>query len=435
MTGSQWKAGATRRPAPPPNRQSAGRSWPGDGAGRCGRARRWLFAVTALPPSCSRPRGDGGSPDPMATKAAALPPRSSARAAKRCFRSVVSAAPSCALAGRPQSDDLRRRRSPDRIAGSACNWQAAGCRCAHGSDALAWETNAAGRRPWSGRGHWLNCRSISRRAADRYALTGRCDGEPRSCSWQKTCSTGTRDRRRYAPDRAARRVDRPGLIEVAVTHPAHRGGRRPGRVDGERAPDRLAGAYSMAGWDGVLPDSPPTFDDIAGVGLRPGRPPGLHGRPGDQGSGAVPERRAVSANAYFRGWATPRSSPSASAPTTTSWSTGCSADPDRLIAVTATPFWDVELRHRRDAALPRHRPPCRQLLQPAAGLRRAAARPAPTGTPSGPPSRRPGCPSASTSAAARWGPVRGHRRDGLDGQFRQGVVADLSSTTCAASPT
>ena len=52
----------------------------------------------------------------------------------------------------------------------------------------------------------------------------------------------------------------------------------------------------------------------------------------------------------------------------------CSADPDRLLAVTALPFWDVDLAIAELAPRHRARSPGGELLQPAPGLRPAAAR-------------------------------------------------------------
>jgi uncharacterized protein len=102
------------------------------------------------------------------------------------------------------------------------------------------------------------------------------------------------------------------------------------------------GYYSMAGWDGVMPQSiPPTFDEIdpamydAGERLRFLDREGigaqiLYPNVGGFGNGyflRLGDRALVgdcvrAYNDFLTDW--------------------CSADPDRLIAVTAIPFWDVE---------------------------------------------------------------------------------------------
>ncbi len=102
------------------------------------------------------------------------------------------------------------------------------------------------------------------------------------------------------------------------------------------------GYYSMAGWDGVMPESiPPTYDDIdpamydSGARLRFLDAQGiaaqiLYPNVGGFGNGyflRLGDRQLVADcvrayNDFLSDW--------------------CSADPDRLVAVTAIPFWDVD---------------------------------------------------------------------------------------------
>jgi predicted TIM-barrel fold metal-dependent hydrolase len=121
------------------------------------------------------------------------------------------------------------------------------------------------------------------------------------------------------------------------------------RVDGRdvwmAAGERLGapGYYSMAGWDGIMPESvPPTYDEIAdamydaGARLRFLDEQGiaaqvLYPNVGGFGNGyflRLGDRQLVADcvrayNDFLSDW--------------------CSADPERLVAVTAIPFWDVDL--------------------------------------------------------------------------------------------
>ena len=97
-------------------------------------------------------------------------------------------------------------------------------------------------------------------------------------------------------------------------------------------------------------------------------------REGIDAAGALPERRRVRQRllpAPRRPRARRRSACAAYNDFLTDW---CSADPDRLLAVTALPFWDVDLAIAELQRVHRARPPGGELLQPAAGLRPAAAR-------------------------------------------------------------
>jgi predicted TIM-barrel fold metal-dependent hydrolase len=101
------------------------------------------------------------------------------------------------------------------------------------------------------------------------------------------------------------------------------------------------GAYSMAGFDGVIPEMPPTFDDIppsaydADARLAFLDEEGIYAQVlypnvGGFGNGfflRLGDREVVAAsvrayNDFLTEW--------------------CSADPDRLLPIVATPFWDVE---------------------------------------------------------------------------------------------
>ncbi len=120
------------------------------------------------------------------------------------------------------------------------------------------------------------------------------------------------------------------------------------RIDGKdtwmAAGQRLGapGYYSMAGWDGIMPQStPPTYDEIdpamydAGARLRFLDEQGiaaqvLYPNVGGFGNGyflRLGDRQLVSDcvrayNDFLTDW--------------------CSTDPDRLVSVTALPFWDVD---------------------------------------------------------------------------------------------
>ena len=138
-------------------------------------------------------------------------------------------------------------------------------------------------------------------------------------------------------------------------------------------------------------------------------------------------------NGYFLRLGDRELVPSACGPTTTSSPTGAASIPDRLLAITALPFWDVdlaieemqrcvELGHRavnfcnqpQDYGQPplahRHWDPIWAAAQEAGVLGELPRR------------RR-----------LDGHAVRRHRRDRLDDELRQGLVASSSSTTCAAS--
>ena len=134
------------------------------------------------------------------------------------------------------------------------------------------------------------------------------------------------------------------------------------------------GYYSMAGWDGVMPVSiPKTFDDIpaamydADARLRVPRRAG-HPRPG-----ALPERR----------WLRERLLPAPRRPRAgRAVRARVQRLPARLVQRGSRPparghraaVLGRRPRHRRAAPRHRARPPRGELLQPAAGLRPAAAR-------------------------------------------------------------
>lgn len=139
------------------------------------------------------------------------------------------------------------------------------------------------------------------------------------------------------PDTWTSRV--PAAMQEAVPRVVNRGG-----VDVWVAGDQFIGApgaYSMAGFDGVIPDMPKTFDEIpdsaydSAARLRFLDEQGiwaqvLYPNVGGFGNGfflRLGDRDVVAAsvrayNDFLAEW--------------------CSADPDRLVPVCATPFWDVD---------------------------------------------------------------------------------------------
>jgi predicted TIM-barrel fold metal-dependent hydrolase len=103
------------------------------------------------------------------------------------------------------------------------------------------------------------------------------------------------------------------------------------------------GYYSMAGWDGVLPVStPPTFDEIAPSMFDAGARVKLLDEEGIHAQVLYPNVGGFG-NGYFSTLADSDFAMSlvrAYNDFLTDW---CSVAPDRLIAVTALPFWDVDL--------------------------------------------------------------------------------------------
>ena len=213
------------------------------------------------------------------------------------------------------------------------------------------------------------------------------------------------------------------------------------RIDGNdvwmAAGERLGapGYYSMAGWDGVMPVSiPKTFDEIpptmydADGTARVPRPQGiqaqvLYPNVGGFGNGyflRLGDRELVAGcvrayNDFLTDW--------------------CSADPDRLLAVTALPFWDVDFAIAELHRCVAQRPSGGELLQPAAGLRPAAAGPHALGSDVG---GGAGSGRVGQLPRRRWldgHPVRRHRRDGLDDELRQGLVVDLPRQHALHRPT
>ena len=156
---------------------------------------------------------------------------------------------------------------------------------------------------------------------------------------------------------------------------AHRAHRRPRRVDGRRRAARRARATTR--WPASTASCPrrsrrPSTRSTRRCTTPKARLAFLDAR-GHRRPGALPERRRLRQRLLPapRRPRARRACVRAYNDFLTDW---CSAAPDRLLAVTALPFWDVDLADRRDAALHRQRPPGHQLLQPAAGPRPAAAR-------------------------------------------------------------
>ena len=185
------------------------------------------------------------------------------------------------------------------------------------------------------------------------------------------------------------------------------------------------GPRSMAGFDGVLPDSPPTFDEIPASAYDPVARLALMDERGHRGSGAVPERRG------FRRRLLPaagRPRACRRVPQRLQRLPGrlASADPNRLIPVMATPFWDVRLRRSRDPAL--HRPTATGPSTSATSRRTTVSRrsPAPIGTPIWAAAQDAGVP---ISFHIGGGDIGGLMRDaagmGWQVELRQGVVPDL----------
>jgi uncharacterized protein len=102
------------------------------------------------------------------------------------------------------------------------------------------------------------------------------------------------------------------------------------------------GYYSMAGWDGVMPLSiPPTFDDIPREMYDSAARVGFLDREGIQAQILYPNVGGFGNGYFLRLGDRELVSTCVSAYNDflTDW---CSVAPDRLIAVTALPFWDVE---------------------------------------------------------------------------------------------
>ena len=185
-----------------------------------------------------------------------------------------------------------------------------------------------------------------------------------------------RHRRRHPPHRAARHLDRARARVDARPGAAHRAHRRQRRVDGRRASGSAhPGYYSMAGWDGVMPVSiPKTFAEIPAAMYDADARLRFLDEQGIRRPGALPERRRLRQRLLPASGRPRARRPVRTRPTTTSSPTG--AAPTRAAARRhRAAVLGRRPRHRRAAPLHRARPPGGELLQPAAGLRPAAARP------------------------------------------------------------
>ena len=152
-----------------------------------------------------------------------------------------------------------------------------------------------------------------------------------------------------------------------------------------------------------MPDGPKTFDEIHPSMYEAAARLQFMDEHGIDAQVLYPNVGGFGAQMFRRMGEPEPSSTTASGPTTTSWSDFASADPNRLIPVMSTPFWDVDfaVKEIERCVANGHRAVnfCNQPDthgEPPLG-------PRPTGTRSGPPPRTPACPSASTSAAATSG--------------------------------
>ena len=219
---------------------------------------------------------------------------------------------------------------------------------------------------------------------------------------QRSDRSGLGDRRRRAHHRAAPTSGSTGCRRSGATKRRKWCGATTAGTAGssnDGAVMLTVGHTATAGWGTPFPAAPPTFDDV---------PPAAHdpkarleymdsigvwaqvmypnvGGFGNQAFLALddPELQLACVRAY-NDWLT-------------EW---CSTDADRLLAVTATPFWDVRRHRRRDRALRGARPSRDPVHRRAAAVRAAVARRPLVGSAVGASRRRPECRSASTSAAA-----------------------------------
>ncbi len=193
----------------------------------------------------------------------------------------------------------------------------------------------------------------------------------------------------------------PAAMRDQVPHIERIEGKDTWMVSGERL--GAPGYYSMAGWDGVMPTSvPATYDEIHASmydstarlqfldeqGLQAQV---LYPNVGGFGNGyflRLGDRELVATcvrayNDFLTDW--------------------CSVAPDRLIAVTAIPFWDRDLPSRScTAASSAATAPSTSATSPRTTA--SPTSPISTGTRSGRPPKTPASRSASTSAVARWAP-------------------------------
>ncbi len=134
----------------------------------------------------------------------------------------------------------------------------------------------------------------------------------------------------------------PSALHEKVPHIERVDGRDVWMADGNYI--GAPGFYSMAGFDGVLPARvPATYDEIAPAMYDSSARVAFARRRGHPGPGAVPERRWLRERLLHEARRSRARARRACRPTTTSSPTGVGVAPDRLIAITALPFWDVEL--------------------------------------------------------------------------------------------
>lgn len=141
------------------------------------------------------------------------------------------------------------------------------------------------------------------------------------------------------PDTWTARV--PAALHDLVPHIERIDGSDVWMAGGERL--GAPGYYSMAGWDGVMPMSvPKTFDDIAPAMYDPHARLAFLDEEGITAQVLYPNVGGFG-NGYFLRLGDPKvveQCVRAYNDFLTDW---CSADPDRLLAITALPFWDVDL--------------------------------------------------------------------------------------------
>ena len=121
------------------------------------------------------------------------------------------------------------------------------------------------------------------------------------------------------------------------------------RIDGNdvwmAAGERLGhpGYYSMAGFDGVMPVSiPKTFDEIPSAMYDADARLAFLDEQGIRAQVLYPNVGGFG-NGYFLRLGDTELVAQCVRATTTSCTTGAAPDPERLLAVTAIPFWDVDL--------------------------------------------------------------------------------------------
>ena len=194
------------------------------------------------------------------------------------------------------------------------------------------------------------------------------------------------------------------------------------------------GNTAMAGFDGVLPDGPATYEDMHPAAYDPKARIAFMDEQHIYAQVLYPNIGGFGGGSWL-GYGDPAFALECVQAYNDFQVDFASVAPDRLLPIVSLPFWDVDADRRRDRALRRQRPPRDQLLQPARGATTSRRSGTGTGIRSGPRRRTPESRSTSTSAAggsaSSWPTVA--RWDG--GRTSRGRRRCSSSTTCAASPT